>query len=120
MILLLVAVSIGWIPLIQQMQGGQMYVYIQSIAAYISPPIAMTFCMAMTWARMNEAVRKSFRAHFGSNRMRVKRLSLLFVFINIVQHPPGLVNTVLVETTVLVEGKPVTTQFYLLIVESLI
>ena len=59
MILLLVAVSIGWIPLIQQMQGGQMYVYIQSIAAYISPPIAMTFCMAMTWARMNEAVRKS-------------------------------------------------------------
>ena len=58
MILLLVAVSIGWIPLIQQMQGGQMYVYIQSIAAYISPPIAMTFCMAMTWARMNEAVRK--------------------------------------------------------------
>ena len=59
MILLLVAVSIGWIPLIQQMQGGQMYVYIQSIAAYISPPIAMTFCMAMTWARMNEAVRTS-------------------------------------------------------------
>ena len=59
MILLLVAVSIGWIPLIQQMQGGQMYVYIQSIAAYISPPIAMTFCMAMTWARMNEVVRTS-------------------------------------------------------------
>jgi len=55
MILLLVAVSIGWIPLIQEMQGGQMYVYIQSIAAYISPPIAMTFCMAMTWYRMNEA-----------------------------------------------------------------
>jgi len=54
MILVLVAISIGWIPLIQEMQGGQMYVYIQSVAAYISPPIAMTFCMAMTWPRMNE------------------------------------------------------------------
>lgn len=53
-ILLLVAVSIGWIPIIQEMQGGQLYIYIQSIAAYLSPPIAMIFCLAIAWPRMNE------------------------------------------------------------------
>ena len=48
-------ISILWIPLIQEMQGGQLFIYIQSIAAYLSPPIAMVFCMAITWKRMNEA-----------------------------------------------------------------
>ena len=52
----MVAISIGWIPLIQEMQGGQLYIYIQSIAAYLSPPIAMIFCMAIVWPRMNEQV----------------------------------------------------------------
>ena len=36
---------------------------------------------------------------------------------NFLQHPTGLVDTVIVETTVLVEQNPLTTQFYLLIVE---
>lgn len=53
-IVILVGISIGWIPLIQQMQGGQLYIYIQSIAAYLSPPIAMIFCLAISWPRMNE------------------------------------------------------------------
>ena len=35
-----------------------------------------------------------------------------------IQHPTGLVDTVLVETTVLVVEKILTTQFYLLKVES--
>ena len=35
--------------------GGQLYIYIQSIAAYLSPPIAMIFCMALAWPRMNES-----------------------------------------------------------------
>lgn len=55
-ILGLVVISILWVPIIQQMQGGQLYVYIQAISAYLSPPIAMTFCMALTWKRMNEKV----------------------------------------------------------------
>ena len=53
-ILVLVAISIAWIPLIQQMQGGQLYIYIQSIASYLTPPIAMIFCLAIIWPRMNE------------------------------------------------------------------
>jgi len=53
-ILVLVGVSIAWIPLIQQMMGGQLYLYIQSIAAYLSPPIAIVYCMAILWPRTNE------------------------------------------------------------------
>ena len=53
-ILFLVAISIGWIPIIQEMQGGQLYIYIQSIAAYLAPPIAMIFSLAIAWPRMNE------------------------------------------------------------------
>ncbi len=56
----MVAISIAWIPLIQQMQGGQLYIYIQSIAAYLSPPIAMIFCMAIIWPRMNEMVTRVY------------------------------------------------------------
>jgi sodium/myo-inositol cotransporter 3 len=52
-----VAVSIAWIPIIQTMQGGQLYIYIQSIAAYLSPPIAAVFCLSIMWTRMNEKVK---------------------------------------------------------------
>ena len=54
-ILLLVAASILWIPLIQGLNNGQLFVYIQAVSAYLSPPIAMVFCMAICWKRMNEA-----------------------------------------------------------------
>ena len=56
--MLLVAISVGWIPLIQQMQGGQLYIYIQAVASYLSPPIAMVYCLAISWPRMNEMVRE--------------------------------------------------------------
>ena len=53
-ILFLVAISILWIPIIQQMAGGQLYIYIQAVASYLSPPIAMVYCLAIAWPRMNE------------------------------------------------------------------
>ncbi|XP_068221656.1 sodium/myo-inositol cotransporter-like isoform X2 [Palaemon carinicauda] len=53
-IVMLVALSIVWIPIIERTQGGQLYIYIQSIAAYLAPPIAAIYCMAITWKRMNE------------------------------------------------------------------
>ena len=53
-ILVLVGISILWIPVIQQMAGGQLYIYIQAVASYLSPPIAMVYCLAIAWPRMNE------------------------------------------------------------------
>jgi hypothetical protein len=52
----LVVISIVWIPIIQKTQGGQLYIYIQSIGAYLAPPIAAIYCLALTWPRVNEKV----------------------------------------------------------------
>jgi len=49
-------VSIIWIPIIQKTQGGQLYIYIQSIGAYLAPPIAAVYCLALSWHRVNEQV----------------------------------------------------------------
>ena len=53
-VLFMVAVGIAWIPIIMNMQGGQLYIYIQSIAAYLSPPIAAVYVLAVIWKRANE------------------------------------------------------------------
>ncbi|XP_066950435.1 sodium/mannose cotransporter SLC5A10-like [Macrobrachium rosenbergii] len=53
-IVLLVATSVAWVPIIEHLQGGQLFIYIQKIAAYLAPPIACVYAMAVTWPRMNE------------------------------------------------------------------
>lgn len=53
-VLLMVVVGILWIPIIQNMQGAQLYIYIQSIAAYLAPPIAAVYLLAILWTRANE------------------------------------------------------------------
>ena len=58
-VLVMVAVSVAWVPMIQNMQGGQLYVYIQSIAADLSPPVAAVYLVAIFWRRANEQVRYS-------------------------------------------------------------
>ena len=50
----MILVSIAWIPIIEDMQGGQIFIYINAVAAYISPPIAAIYLMAVLWKRMNE------------------------------------------------------------------
>ena len=55
-VLVLVGVSVLWIPVVQNSQGGQLFHYIQQISAYFAPPIAATFCLAMLWERINETV----------------------------------------------------------------
>lgn len=55
-ILLLVALSIVWIPIIQTANSGQLFDYIQAITSYLSPPITTVFIMAIFWGRINEQV----------------------------------------------------------------
>ena len=52
----MVVVGILWIPIIQNMQGAQLYIYIQSVASYLAPPIASVFILAVFWKRTNEKV----------------------------------------------------------------
>uniref|UniRef100_A0A8D0GVH7 Sodium/myo-inositol cotransporter 2 n=1 Tax=Sphenodon punctatus TaxID=8508 RepID=A0A8D0GVH7_SPHPU len=53
-VLLLVVVSILWIPLVQASQGGQLFIYIQTISSYLQPPVAVVFILGCFWRRTNE------------------------------------------------------------------
>jgi SSS family solute:Na+ symporter len=48
----LVGFGLLWIPLMKYI-SGQLYVYLQSVQAYISPPIAAVFLLGVFWRRMN-------------------------------------------------------------------
>lgn len=48
----LVVVGVLWLPFIGRM-SSQLYVYLQSVQAYISPPIAVVFLLGLLWRRMN-------------------------------------------------------------------
>ena len=50
--LLLVGLGLLWIPFMKYI-SGQLYVYLQSVQAYISPPIAAVFLLGVTWRRVN-------------------------------------------------------------------
>ncbi|XP_067912088.1 sodium/myo-inositol cotransporter 2 isoform X3 [Heterodontus francisci] len=53
-VLVLVALSVLWIPLVQMSQGGQLFMYIQSISSYLQPPVAVVFIAGCFWKRTNE------------------------------------------------------------------
>ena len=49
----LVGLGLAWIPMMGAFQEGQLYTYLQSIQAYISPPIASVFLLGVGWKRAN-------------------------------------------------------------------
>ncbi|XP_034534020.1 sodium/myo-inositol cotransporter-like [Notolabrus celidotus] len=53
-VLFTVVVSIAWVPVIIEMQGGQMFYYIQEVVDYLTPPIAALFLLSVLWKRCNE------------------------------------------------------------------
>nr|XP_033819039.1 sodium/glucose cotransporter 5 isoform X2 [Geotrypetes seraphini] len=50
----LVVVSVVWIPILQNANSGQLYVYIQSVTSYLAPPVTAVFTLAVFWKRTNE------------------------------------------------------------------
>jgi solute:Na+ symporter, SSS family len=49
---LMVILSLAWIPFMSRI-SSQLYVYLQSVQAYVSPPIAVVFLLGITWKRIN-------------------------------------------------------------------
>ncbi|MDH3497100.1 MAG: sodium:solute symporter [Gemmatimonadota bacterium] len=49
---LLVIFGLAWIPFMKLI-SGQLYQYLQSVQAYISPPIAAVFLIGVLWKRVN-------------------------------------------------------------------
>ncbi|KAK8379347.1 hypothetical protein O3P69_019323 [Scylla paramamosain] len=54
-VVVLVAISVVWIPVIQFSGNSQLFDYIQSISSFLAPPIAAVFLLAVFWTRANEA-----------------------------------------------------------------
>ena len=48
----LVVLGLAWIPFMKYI-SNQVYVYLQSVQAYISPPIAAVFLIGIAWKRVN-------------------------------------------------------------------
>jgi SSS family solute:Na+ symporter len=67
----LVALGLLWIPLMRLI-SAQLYQYIQSVQAYISPPIAAVFLVGILWRRVN--ARGAMAALLGGFALGVGRL----------------------------------------------
>ncbi len=50
--LLLVVLALLWVPLMKKI-SGQLYQYLQSVQAYIAPPIASVFLIGLFWSWVN-------------------------------------------------------------------
>jgi SSS family solute:Na+ symporter len=67
----LVVLGLAWIPLMKSI-SGQLYQYLQSVQAYISPPIAAVFLVGILWRRAN--ARGAMAALLGGAALGVARL----------------------------------------------
>ncbi len=50
--ILMVILSLAWIPFMNRI-SGQLWIYLQSVQAYVSPPIAAVFLLGIGWKRIN-------------------------------------------------------------------
>lgn len=50
----MVVLGLAWVPFIHLI-SSQLYIYLQSVQAYISPPIAACFVLGILWPRLNGA-----------------------------------------------------------------
>jgi solute:Na+ symporter, SSS family len=67
----LVFLGLAWIPLMSNI-SGVLYQYLQSVQAYISPPIAAVFLLGLFWKRLNAAgAMASLLSGFGLGMMRL-------------------------------------------------
>jgi hypothetical protein len=55
-VVFVVGIGVGLIPVVPLIQGDNLFVYIQSITAYFSPPIAALYLVAIRWKGSNEVV----------------------------------------------------------------
>lgn len=77
-VVLMVAISILWVPVIIEMQGGQTYLYIQEVAGYLTPPIAALFLLGVFWKRCNE--KGAFWGGMTGFILGALRLILAFIY----------------------------------------
>nr|XP_008766042.1 sodium/mannose cotransporter SLC5A10 isoform X1 [Rattus norvegicus]AAI61867.1 Slc5a10 protein [Rattus norvegicus] len=53
-IVVLVGVSVAWIPVLQGSNSGQLFIYMQSVTSSLAPPVTAIFLLGIFWRRANE------------------------------------------------------------------
>ncbi|XP_022621320.1 sodium/myo-inositol cotransporter-like [Seriola dumerili] len=77
-VVFMVIISIAWVPVIIEMQGGQMFYYIQEVSDYLTPPIAALFLLGVLCHRCNET--GAFWGGMVGFALGALRLVLAFVY----------------------------------------
>lgn len=73
-IVVLIGVSVAWIPVLQGSNGGQLFIYMQSVTSSLAPPLTAIFILGIFWKRANEQVGGTDRS--SGVPLRVPRKSL--------------------------------------------
>lgn len=76
--LLLIGISIAWVPVVQSAQSGQLFDYIQSVTSYLGPPIAAVFLLAVFCKRVNEQVSANEEKNMPRVPLGIGRIAFLF------------------------------------------
>ncbi|XP_001362806.1 sodium/mannose cotransporter SLC5A10 [Monodelphis domestica] len=53
-IVVLIGISVVWIPVLQSSSSGQLFVYMQVVTSSLAPPVTAVFILAVFWNRANE------------------------------------------------------------------
>jgi sodium/myo-inositol cotransporter 3 len=53
-VVLMTVFGLAWIPIVIQMQGSELYIYMQQVIGFLAPPIACIYLLAVLWSRANE------------------------------------------------------------------
>lgn len=80
-ILVLIGISIAWVPIVQSAQSGQLFDYIQSVTSYLGPPIAAVFLLAIFCKRVNEEVGIMYACSEESSWQRNSHLDVYILWI---------------------------------------
>ena len=81
--MILVAISILWIPIIRATQGSGLFAYIQAIQSFLAPPIAACYLLGVLWKRINEEVNNNLKKITSKNLLKLyhkKSNSFNFLF----------------------------------------
>ena len=54
-VVVLVIISVIWVPILEQSHNSQLFPYIQSVTSYLSPPLCAIYVLAILWPRITES-----------------------------------------------------------------
>lgn len=54
--LIVIAFSVAWVPIMQEAESGQMVRYMTAVFGYLGAPLSSTFLVAMFWTKGTEQV----------------------------------------------------------------